>query len=136
MGEYTVEEEIAVDADRVWELIADFGNVPWIQGLEKVEVEGDGPGMVRIMNGQIRERLETLDPASRTLTYTIPEGLPFPLNDYHSTMRVEPAGPGRCKLRWTCRANPDGIDDEQAGQLIGGMYGSMIGGIRDQLGAS
>ena len=136
MGEYTVKQEIATAAERVWDLIADFGNVPWIQGLEKVEVEGDGPGMVRIMNGQIRECLQTLDPATRTLTYTIPEGLPVPLKNYHSTMRVESTGPQSCSLEWTCCADPDGIPDEQAQQIIDGLYGGMIGGIRDHLGAS
>ena len=126
MGEYTVEEEVGVGADRLWEVIADFGNVPWIPGVSQVEVEGEGPGMVRIMDGQVREQLETLDPATRTLTYTIP-GLPLPMQNYHSTMRVQPAGEGRCRLAWTCRADPDGASEAEVEQIITGLYRSMIG---------
>lgn len=136
MGEYTVEEEVGVSAERLWELIADFGNVAWIEGIDKAEIEGEGPGMVRIMNGEVREQLETLDPASMTLTYTIPSGLPLPVKNYHSTMQVKAEGADRCRLTWTCRADPDGVTDEQARQTMTGMYGAMIGWLRSYLGAS
>jgi len=133
MGEYSIKQEIGVPAQRLWDLAADFGNVGWIQGLEKVEVKGDGPGMVRIVNGAIHEKLETLDPARRVLTYTIGEGLPFPVKNYHSTMKIEAAGADRCSLEWTCRAEPDGVTDEQVGEMIRGMYTTMIGWITDYL---
>ena len=74
--------------------------------------------------------------AASPLTYTIPVGLPFPVKNYHSTMRVEPAGLNRCSLEWTCRAEPDGASDEQVDQTITGMYTAMIGWIRDHVGAS
>jgi len=133
MAKYEVKGEIAVPAEKLWALVRDFGNVPWIQGLSDVKVVGSGPGMTRIMNGTIHETLESVDDAQRVLTYTIPKGLPLPIRNYHSTMKVEPVGAGRSQLTWTCRGEPDGVPEEQAGQAITGMYTAMIGWIRDHL---
>jgi hypothetical protein len=128
--------ELAVPVEKLWAVVRDFGSVPWIQGIGDVKVVGSGPGMTRIFNGAIHEKLESVDDARRVLTYTIPQGLPLPVKNYHSTMKVEPAGAGRSQLTWTCRADPDGVPEQQARQAVTGMYQVMIGWIRDYLEAA
>ena len=49
MARVTVKESLAFPAQKVWELVSDFGNVSWFQGLAKSEVRGQGPGMVRLI---------------------------------------------------------------------------------------
>jgi hypothetical protein len=133
MAIYEVKGEIAVPPEKLWALVRDFGNVPWIQGAGDVKVIGSGPGMTRIFGGAVHEVLESVDDQRRVLTYTIPQGLPLPIKNYHSTMKVDPAGAGRSQLTWTCRGEPDGVPEAQAGQAITGMYTAMIGWIRDHL---
>jgi hypothetical protein len=133
MGTYEAKGEIAVPVEKLWAVVRDFGTVPWIQGISDVKVVGAGPGMTRIFNGAIHETLESVDDARRVLTYTIPKGLPLPVKNYHSTMKVEAAGAGKSQLTWICRAEPDGVPDEQARQAVTGMYQVMIGWIRDYL---
>jgi len=139
MARVSVKESLAFPAEKVWGLISDFGNVSWFQGLAKSEVRGTGPGMVRLMyagdNPPIHERLEALDAKGRTLTYTIPENIPFPVSDYRATMKVSESGPGRCELEWSCELTPKGIPDAQAVAMLEGMYKTMIGWLRESLSA-
>jgi hypothetical protein len=136
MAKTQVKQELPVSAEQLWKLVADFGNVPWIPGGENVKLEGRGPGMVRIFagpNGEIRERLESVDAAKKSLVYTIPQGVPFPVTGYRATMAVADAGKGRSALTWICEFQPAGVSEAEAAKIIEGMYGMMIGWIRDHL---
>jgi carbon monoxide dehydrogenase subunit G len=136
MARIQVKQELAVPADKLWNLVADFGNVPWIPGGDAVKLEGKGPGMLRIFagpNGEIRERLESVDAGRKSLVYTIPQGVPFPVTGYRATMAVADAGKGKSTLTWTCECQPAGVSEAEASKMIEGMYGMMIGWIRDHL---
>jgi len=137
MARVCVKESLGFPAQQVWDLISDFGNTSWFQGLTKAEVQGRGPGMVRLMyaggNPPIRERLESVDAKTRTLRYTIPENIPFPVADYRATMRVLEAGPRASELEWSCEITPKGIPEAQAVAMIEGMYKTMIGWLREAL---
>lgn len=133
MVEVSVNADFDVPSDRLWRVVADFGNVAWIPGMGTVRVEGDGPGMTRYLpagDKEIHERLESIDADSRTLRYTIPENIPFPVRDYQATMTVKDAGAGS-RLVWSCVCEPDGISEEQAEQTVRGLYDMMIGWMRD-----
>ena len=47
MSEALVRVEIAAPVEKLWSLLADFGEIGWMQGVSKVEVKGSGVGMVR-----------------------------------------------------------------------------------------
>lgn len=136
MARASVKQGIAVPVDKLWALVADFGDTGWMPGDgSNVTLEGEGPGMARIISAgdmKIREQLESVDEATRTLVYTIPEGVPFPVENYRSTIKVTADGDAS-ELEWTCTCDPAGVTDEQATQLIEVMYGTMIGWIRDTI---
>jgi hypothetical protein len=137
MASVHVKERLEVPAQRVWERISDFGDTSWFQGLTKAEVEGRGPGMVRKLYAgdgpPIEERLESVDAGARTLRYTIPKGIPFPISDYRATMRVRETGAAASELEWSCELTPKGIPEAQAVAMLEGMYRTMIGWLRDAL---
>ena len=136
MAQVIVKEDIDAPADRLWRLVADFGNVRWSPGGEGARTEGNGPGMVRILgigSSEIRERLESRDDAARTIVYTIPQGLPMPITDYRATMIVRSAGDRRSELEWSCTFKPDGVPEAEASAQLEGLYRMMIGWIRDFL---
>ena len=133
MTQVSVSADFDVSSDRLWQVVADFGNVAWIPGMGSVRVEGDGPGMTRYLpagDKEIHERLESLDDEARTLVYTIPNNIPFPVTNYRATMTVEDDGAGS-RLIWTCTCEPDGISERQAEDTVRGLYDMMIGWIRD-----
>ena len=134
MGQAQVKETIAAPAEKVWAVIADFGDTSWMPGGGgNVELVGSGPGMARIINAgdqKIHEVLESADDASQTLVYTIPEGVPFPVTDYRSTIQVT-GDASSSELAWGCTFEPDGVDEAQVTTMIEGMYSTMVGWVRD-----
>ncbi len=135
MTEVSVSADFDVPSARLWDLVADFGNVAWIPGMAGARVEGDGPGMTRFLpmgEKEVHERLESIDNDSRTIAYTIPENIPFAAANYRATMQVADAGSGS-RLTWSCTLDPVGTSEEEAQQTVQGLYEMMIGWIRDHL---
>jgi hypothetical protein len=132
MATARVTRALDVPADALWKLVASFGDTSWMPAGAKVTVHGSGPGMERRITAGpdkvIRERLEFADTASRTLVYTIPENVPFPVKDYRATMRVRAKGEGS-ELDWSVSFEPVGASEADARKAIEGMYGVMIGWI-------
>jgi hypothetical protein len=139
MATARVTRALDVPADALWKLVAAFGDTSWMPAGAQVTVHGSGPGMERrIAAGEgkvIRERLEFADAASRTLVYTIPQNVPFPVKDYRATMRVRPQGTGS-ELDWSATFEPVGASEADARKAIEGMYGVMIGWIEGRVKAS
>ena len=137
MAEASVTRTLDATPDDLWKLVSDFGDLSWLPGGGVgAEIEGSGPGMVRVLvgpEGKIRERLESVDEAGRSIRYAIPEGVPFPVTDYRATMQVSDDG-GRARLAWSCRFEPDGATEAEAARAIETMYGVMMGWIQERLG--
>ena len=140
MAQARVTRELDVPADALWRLVASFGDTSWMPGGAQVTLHGSGPGGMerRIAAGPdkvIRERLESLDEKSRTLVYTIPENVPFPVKDYRATMRVRAKGTGS-ELDWSASFEPVGASEADAAKAIEGMYGLMVGWIEARVKAA
>jgi hypothetical protein len=111
-----------------------FDVTPWIPGAPP-EIRGEGIGQVRIFdrpNGKIFERLTSLDEGARTLTYTIPEGMPFPVSTYEATMTVSD-DVGRARLTWSCVFEPDGASADEIAAGIQNAFGAMMSRIEAYL---
>lgn len=132
VAEVSVKKAIDAPASAVWELVADFADISWMPVGTRATVEGEGVGMARVIaaGDGIREVLESRDAAARTLVYTIPENVPFPVENYRSTMIVSESGAGS-ELEWRGSFEPDGVPEEHACAQVEQMYGVMIGWIAD-----
>lgn len=134
MASVKVTRELDHPVDVVWGLVSDFGDTSWMPEGTECRLEGEGPGMIRHIGAggtTLPETLESVDPASRTLVYTIPGELPFPARDYRSTMVVREKGAGS-ELEWSCRFEPKG-DPDQAQAVMQGLYQTLIGWVADAL---
>jgi hypothetical protein len=129
MPSATISKVVDVPADAVWRLIANFGDTSWMPAGTQATLVGSGVGMERRIaigpDKWIHERLEALDPAGRTLTYGIPVNVPFPVTDYHATMRVRAQGAG-CELEWSARYDCAADAAPAIEKSVQGMYGMMI----------
>lgn len=137
MVEVSVAREFDVDAGRLWDVLADFGDIRWIPGIEKVELEGEGVGMIRHVTApglpQLHERLDAIDHERMILDYSLPAVAYIQVKNYRARAHVMPLGSGRCRLVWSCRAEPDGIDEAQATANTEAFYEMVMGWIRDFL---
>jgi carbon monoxide dehydrogenase subunit G len=132
-----VSERVEASADKVWELFRDFGGIQrFSSGFEKVEVTGSGIGAVRTITlpggAALQERLEAFDDRGRKLQYAIVGG-PIPVASYLATIEVKDEGKA-CRLDWSSHFEPKGISDEQARNMIEGVYKSGIAGVKKALG--
>lgn len=136
MAETTVTRTLDTTPEALWSCIRDFGDLRWIPGRTKVEVRGEGVGQLRIVErpyGKVHEQLTSLDDDARTLTYTVPEGMPFPVTDYEATMAVGEDG-GRGRLTWSCRFEPaGGASAEEVARDLAKRFRAVMGFIEDWL---
>jgi hypothetical protein len=78
----------------------------------------------------IVERLDALDAARRTITYSIPENNPLPVADYRATMTIHERDPQRCELEWSCTwSAPIGMTEDEAVANITKFYWDLMPGI-------
>lgn len=135
MPTMTVSKDVAARADAVWALLANFGDVRWIPVAGKVEVQGDGPGMCRMIHGSgdnpTVETLVWIRPEQQRLAYEITNN-PLPVNRFETVVSVtdSAAAGGGCNVGWDIDYEPSG-DDASARESIELVYGMMAGWLED-----
>ena len=136
MVEVSVEREYEFGADVVWGVFADFGNVSWVPGVEKVEVEGEGIGMIRHLTVPVfpplHERLESRDHDAMVLEYSIPNVEYIEVENYRARAQVTDLGSGRCRVRIGCQADATGLEADATAKTEA-FYVAMLGWIDDFL---
>jgi carbon monoxide dehydrogenase subunit G len=115
------EEEIVVDApaQKVWEIIKDYGNMSWHPGVKSVtNPDGNKKGAISVLTlndgGTITEELKKYDEAKMSYSYKITEmstaktishagaeeKVPvLPVDNYAASIEVEPQG-DKSKVSW------------------------------------
>lgn len=121
MASIRKELELAAPADRVWDAIADFGQVhrrvaPGF--LTDVKLEGDVRTVSFASGNVFREHLVDSDPAQRRLVYAIAEP---PFLSYQGTVQVFPDGERRCRLVWTVDLLPNELTDRISAAMDEGV---------------
>jgi hypothetical protein len=139
MASVEVRDRIAASADRVWELVRDFGGIQrFASNIESVSVQGEGVGAVRTVTlpggTALQERLEACDDATRTLRYAIVGSHPLPFDDYLATIRLSEDGDG-CQIEWSSQFAPRAGAESQASAIVQSIYRGGIAGMKKALGA-
>jgi hypothetical protein len=127
---------IDADADRVWKVLRQFGDIPnWFPGaVTKSIIEDNLPqttvGCVRVMtlsNGNtLRERLLSMDESNRTFSYGFDDSS-LPYDDFLMTIQLVPLSDSpRTFIRWTARFEVRPGHDR--GQSIGALHGLITSG--------
>ena len=131
------EADLGASADEVWELVGDFGGLVEALGAP-VTTEGEaGVGQLRKidMNGATMvERLESIDPASRTISYSIQEG-PLPVEGYVATMQVHEAGDGRSRVTWEATFDPAGMAEADVSNIVNAIFSGGLTALQGRFGA-
>jgi mxaD protein len=103
MAAGAVEVTVAAPPDAVWAKVGDFGGVgEFFPGIESFRLEGDDR-IIGMFGMEIRERLVSRDDATRTLVYSVVDGVP--IESHRATITVEPEGEGS-KVTWAYDVEP------------------------------
>lgn len=134
--EIIVEKNLNAPIEKLWALCADFGNIDWfkgngVKGAEKVEVEGEGIGMARMiyMEGfdeAIKEVLTHRDAKNHTYSYDIMPNPLMPFTDYKATGTFTAQADGSTKASWRASFKTDVLSDNDARDIMNNTYDSMF----------
>ncbi len=119
--------------DALWTKVGGFCAIgDWHPAIEKCALSADGKERTLSLKGggTLVERLEAMDAAKRSYTYTIVSG-PLPVANYQSTISVGPDAKGSM-IKWTGHYDAKGATDADAKKAIDGIYESgekaLVGG--------
>src|SRR5262249_1783882 len=125
LAEVSASIDVSASADQVWRLIGGFGSLPdWLPSIFKSELSAGGRvrHLADLSGDTIVERLEAFDDAGRSYSYSILQA-PFPVSDYLSILRVQPAADGnRARVEWSGKFKPDGVSAAEASRLFQGIF--------------
>lgn len=139
--EIRVSAELAASADSIWQLLSDFGNIQrwWPDDgaihIEDVQIEGEGIGMIRhILNRgarhRVSERLDFLDPASRTLVLSIIGTRPSGITAYVAEGHIVEIDATRCRLDYRALVTTTPGREEQIRDALQKTYEMMFAGLQ------
>ncbi|AZI35126.1 hypothetical protein NT2_08_01070 [Caenibius tardaugens NBRC 16725] len=134
----SVVRELNAPVDAVWDVVSDFGNVSWAMPGAKVDVIGEGPGMIRRLHmpdgGSVEEVLETRDATARSFSYTIPGDMPMPVSNFRAWVQLEPVGGNGTRVSWNASAKAlPGSSGAEGQAIFEGLYGQLIDSLEAHL---
>jgi len=133
MCEVSVSTEIGASVETVWETIRDFKTInSYATGITQCRMEGDGIGSIRMLsvaNGEIYERLESLDDQERKICYSVIKS-PLPITSCQSTMSLTYVDEGKCKISWSSSFEPNGVAEKEAIKILAAVYNSGFEGLK------
>ncbi len=133
-----VSRNVAVDAETVWSLLADWGNTRWIKNFENAELIQSEKGLIRRMMipnlGFFDEILLSRSDQEKSFRYTIPCGPIFPFDDYIGTVVVSAASGGESTVLWRCDFNSNMLSTEDAVSKAEGNLNHLLNMLTEYLG--
>jgi hypothetical protein len=140
MAKIQVSRDFNHSAAVVWALLDDFGDISWAPGIDKIEVIGEGIGMIRRLHLKgmepIDEQLSFKDAANMSFGYDIPTGIPLPMTDYSAKAQVTAIDDSHCHVDWYGQATPVGCSDDEAEQILKSTYDMLLQWVDDALSQS
>jgi carbon monoxide dehydrogenase subunit G len=118
MAQGAVDVTVQAAPDAVWKMVGDFGGIgEFFPGIESFRLEGDDR-VIGMFGMEIRERLISRDDATRSLTYSVVDGVP--VESHTATITVEAEGDGS-KVTWAYAVTPD-----EMAPIFGDTYKSAL----------
>lgn len=129
--------DVDVPAADAWAAIADFCSIEtWHPVIAECEQsEQDGKTMRTLTTGdggELLEELKEMNEDGMSFTYAIIES-PLPIADYVSTVEVGENGDG-ATVTWSSNFNAAGASDDEALELMTGIYRAGLDELKAQLG--
>jgi Domain of unknown function (DUF4331)/Polyketide cyclase / dehydrase and lipid transport len=127
--------DLVTPPDKVWTLIGAFGGA-WNPLIAKIQLTGTGIGQLRTLETidgkQMIDRLEALDNAQRSYSYTMISGIPAV--DCTGTLNVKPDGIGS-SVEWRVQYWADGQPDIIVKTILSTLLKTGLESLKSRFGA-
>lgn len=122
-------KDTTAPAAQAWAAVGDFcGIANWHPAIAKCELSKKDGATLRHLTlkdgAQLTEKLVSIDPAAKSLTYTIVEG-PLPVTNYMSTLKVVAKGQG-ATFDWSGTFDAKGAPDADVVKTLTGIYAAGV----------
>ncbi|MEH3148382.1 MAG: SRPBCC family protein [Methylobacterium frigidaeris] len=145
-----VAETITIDAspEKVWTVVGNFQDMSWLPPVEKTEGKGGNEikatRTLTLKGGAtVDEELYKYSAENRSLSYRINkvDVKTLPINNYSSTIKVEPAEGGRSTVTWDGafyrgymnNDPPPDLNDEAAIKAVKALYQDGLHGLKAKI---
>lgn len=139
--ELRVSADLAAPADSIWQLLADFGNIQrwWPDDgavrIEDVQLESQGIGMIRHIQNRgarhrVSERLDFIDPATRTLVLSIIGTRPSGITAYIAEGHIVEIEAARCRMDYRVLVTTTPGREDQMRDALEKTYEMMFAGLQ------
>ena len=99
MAEGAVDVTVGAAPEEVWKRVGDFAGIEdFFPGIDSFRMEGEDR-IIGMFGMEIRERLLSRDDATRTISYSVVDGVP--IDSHQATITVEPHGEGSKAVSYT-----------------------------------
>ena len=119
----------------VWALVGGFCAIKnWHPAVAECEEIKEGDKALRILTLKDGAKIKEEETKKEELSYsyTILEG-PLPVKDYNATLRVGPDDePDRVEIVWTANFEANGKSDEEAKEIVEGIFEAGVAGIKKE----
>ena len=123
MAEGAVDRTMGAGPDEVWKRVGDFAGIEdFFPGIDSFRMEGEDR-IIGMFGMEIRERLLSRDDATRTITYSVVDGVP--IDSHEATITVEPDGEGS-KVTWAYAVTPD-----EMAPIFGDTYKAALASLEN-----
>lgn len=139
MAKVVVTRRFNATADKVWAVIGGFATIDeWHPGIASARLYKEGNGLIRELrlgdgSSYVIERLEALNDAKRTYTYSIIGGT-MPVENYLATMRVLEDDMGRAALGHWVATFDTSADPAELEPLVQNVFSSGFEAVAGKLG--
>ncbi|KMO37423.1 signal peptide protein [Methylobacterium variabile] len=142
-----VEEKVTIDAapDKVWAVVGNFQDMSWLPPVEKTEGKGGNEiKATRVLTlkggATVDEELYKYSAEQKSLSYRINkvDVKVLPVNNYSSTIKVEPAEGGKSQVAWDGafyrgymnNDPPPELNDEAAIKAVKALYRAGLDNLK------
>jgi carbon monoxide dehydrogenase subunit G len=134
MLQFSYQVEVLAKPEEAWALVEQFDSI-WSPLVASIKKTGTGVGQLReieTVDGKIVvERLDSLDTANKTLTYTMVSGIPA--KPYTGKIQVVPSGAG-CRVSWTVDYRPSGQGELIVRMIIQALVERSLKALQERFG--
>ena len=139
MAKVSMSQGLSASASDVWQAIGKFSTIDtWLPPIASCEADGDAVGTMRKLTtgdgAVVHERLDSIDDAQWTYTYSITES-PFPIERYQATIAVEKGDDGSSVVRWSSEFKPAGAPEADVVGIVEGIYQAGFDALKERFGA-
>lgn len=141
VAEVSTSVVLDVPAAAVWRLLEDFGSIDrwWpsdgLVRIEHVAIEGQGVGMIRHIQNhgarhRVSERLDFLDPDTRTIVLSIVGARPSGITAYVAEGRVVELDASRCRMDYRALVTSTPGSEERVRDALLKTWALMFKGLQ------